>query len=135
MERNSNNNSSRPGWLTANKQFYPFVKSDRDKLKQEMTSAEKILWEHLRSKKLGVKFKRQHIIDSFIPDFVSLSIKLIIEVDGKIHLKKRREDDERTKRLEILGYKVIRFKNEEVENNLNEVLKKIKNNIEKLISK
>jgi len=130
-----NNNSSKPGWNTANRQFYPFVKSDRDRLKQEMTSAEKIFWEQLKSKKLGVKFRRQHIIDCFIPDFVSLSIKLIIEVDGKIHLKKWREDEERTKRLKMLGYKIIRFKNDEVENKLGEVINEIRANIEKLISK
>jgi len=126
------NNSSKPGWNTANKQFYPYLKSDRDRLKLEMTQAEKILWEELRNKKLGVKFRRQHIIDCYIPDFASLSIKLIIEVDGKIHLKRRKEDKERTGRLEMLGYKVIRFRNEEVENDLEKVLTEISLNIEKL---
>lgn len=64
-----------------------------------MTPAELILWEYLRNKKLGVKFRRQHIVDCYIPDFVSLQIKLIIEVDGKIHMKRWKEDLERTRKL------------------------------------
>lgn len=81
------NENLKPRWLTANKEFYRKFKDDRDKLKNKMTSAEKVLWEYLRNKQLGVKFRRQHIIDFYIPDFVALSIKLIIEVDGEIHLK------------------------------------------------
>ncbi len=128
----ADNKSSKPHWNIANGEFYPRVKSVRDELKKEMTPAEKILWEHLRNKKMGVKFRRQHIIDFYIPDFVSLSVKLIIEVDGKIHLKRIKEDRERTRRLEILGYRVIRFRNEEIENNLIYVLTEIKMNIEEL---
>lgn len=124
--------NKKPQWLTANKEFYRKFKNDRDYLKDNMTKAEVILWEQLRNKKLGVKFRRQHIIDFYIPDFVSLSIKLIIEVDGKIHLKQKKEDEERTRRLEVLGFKVICFKNEEVENDLIKVIEKIKFEINKL---
>ena len=131
---NSENKSSKPGWLTANKDFYPPIKSIRDDLKREMTDAEKILWGHLKNKKLGVKFRRQHIVDCYIPDFVSLSINLIIEVDGKIHLKQKNRDIERTKHLERLGYVVLRFTNEEIEENLDKVLQIIMLNIEKLTS-
>jgi very-short-patch-repair endonuclease len=91
-----------------------------------MTPAELILWEQLKNKKLGVKFRRQHVIESYIPDFVALSIKLIIEVDGGIHLKRKKEDAARTKWLNFIGYTVIRFKNEEVENEIDSVLEKIK---------
>ena len=129
---NSENKFTKPGWLTANKDFYPNIKSIRDDLKKEMTKAERILWENLRSKKLGVKFRRQHIVDCYIPDFVSLSIKLIIEVDGKIHLKLKNRDIERTRHLERLGYVIIRFTNEEIEGDLDKVLRIIKMNIEKL---
>lgn len=97
-----------------------------------MTPAEKILWERIRNKQLGVKFRRQHTIETFVPDFVCLSLKLIIEVDGKIHLKKKNEDEERTKYLELLGYKVIRFNNEEVENNIEKVIERIKDEIKKM---
>ena len=95
-----------------------------------MTPAEKLLWERLKAKKLGVKFRRQHIIETFIPDFVALSIKLIVEVDGEIHLKKKLADQERTEILEMSGYKVIRFTNEDVENDIEGVVQKIKNEIE-----
>ena len=124
--------NKRPRWLTANKEFYKRFKYDRERLKNNMTSAEIVLWEYLRNKKLGVKFRRQHIIDFYIPDFVALSIKLIIEVDGKIHLSKKKEDAKRTRLLGIMGYKVIRFTNEEVENNIDMVLSKIKMEIENL---
>ena len=97
-----------------------------------MTPAEKLLWQQLRGKKLGVKFRRQHVIETFIPDFVALSIKLIVEVDGKIHLKQKHRDKERTEFLEMMGYKVIRFTNEEVESDIDEVIRKIKLNIELL---
>ena len=91
-----------------------------------MTPAELILWDHLKNKKLGVKFRRQHIIENYIPDFVALSIKLIIEVDGGIHIKRKNEDAARTKWLNFIGYSVIRFKNEEVENEIESVLDRIK---------
>ena len=97
-----------------------------------MTAAEIKLWHYLRNKKMGVKFRRQHIIEFYISDFVALSIKLIIEVDGKIHLKQQAKDEERTRRLELLGYKIIRFTNEEVEKNIDVVIKVIKENVEEL---
>jgi very-short-patch-repair endonuclease len=132
LEQNSKNNAKNPKWLTANNRFYARYKNKREELKNNMTEAELKLWEHLRNKKLGVKFRRQHVIDFYIPDFVALSIKLIVEVDGKIHLKQKKEDSERAKRLEILGYKIIRFTNDEIENDITKVLNKIKMNIELL---
>ncbi len=125
-------NDKKPRWLTANKEFYRNFKYERERLKENMTSAETKLWEHLKNKKLGVKFRRQHVIENYIPDFVALSIKLIIEVDGGIHIKLKKEDKARTKWLNFIGYSVIRFKNEEIENNIQEVLASIKKEIEKL---
>jgi very-short-patch-repair endonuclease len=132
MSQNSENKPIKPRWLTASKSFYPTYKYERNRLKQNMTPAEVKLWDYLRNKKLGVKFRRQHIIEFYIPDFVSLPIKLIVEIDGKIHLKQNKEDAERTRRLELIGYRVIRFTNEEVEKNIDEVLTVIKKNIEEL---
>jgi len=126
MENKDNNDQIKPRWLTANKEFYRNFKYERERLKTNMTPAELILWEQLKNKKLGVKFRRQHVIESYIPDFVALSIKLIIEVDGGIHIKRKKEDAARTKWLNFIGYSVIRFKNEEVENNIDSVLDKIK---------
>jgi len=125
-----NDKHKRPGWNTANPEFYKDYVEIRRELIKSMTPAEKLLWKRLKAKKLGVKFRRQHIIETFIPDFVALSIKLIVEVDGEIHLKKKIADQERTEILEMSGYKVIRFTNEDVENDIEGVVKKIKNEIE-----
>lgn len=102
MSQNREDKPQKPRWLTASKSFYPTYKNDRMKLKNNMTAAEIKLWHYLRNKKMGVKFRRQHIIEFYISDFVALSIKLIIEVDGKIHLKQQAKDEERTRRLELL---------------------------------
>ena len=91
------------------------------------TNAEKILWDKLNNKQLGVKFRQQHIINKFIVDFCSIEKALIIEVDGEIHEKQKEADEQRTKILENEGYTVIRFTNEEVLNSLDSVLSKIKN--------
>ncbi|VAW25052.1 hypothetical protein MNBD_BACTEROID01-1638 [hydrothermal vent metagenome] len=126
------NEPRKPRWLTANQKYYPNLMEDRKRLKNEMTGAEKVLWEELRNKKLGVKFRRQHVIDCFIPDFVCLPLKLIIEVDGGIHLKQKAKDNMREERLRLLGYSILRFKNEEVINDIKLVCEKIKNSIMKL---
>ena len=91
------------------------------------TKAEKILWDKLSNKQLGMKFRQQHIVNKFVVDFCSIEKGLIIEVDGEIHEKQKEADEQRTKILENEGYAVIRFTNEEVLNNLNFVLTKIKN--------
>ena len=69
------------------------------------------------------------MIECFIPDFVALSCKLIIEVDGEIHNYKKKYDAERELFLVQKGYRIIRFKNDEILNNIETVLKKIKENI------
>jgi len=127
-----NDNKKRPGWHTANSDFYRHYSNARRDLLVSLTPAEKLLWKQLRGKKLGVKFRRQHVIETFIPDFVALSIKLIVEVDGKIHLKQTVSDRERSQLLEMMGYKVIRFTNEEVENEIDKVIRIIKYNIDLL---
>ena len=110
--------------------------ADMDSIAQERgeknaTLAEDILWENIRNKTLGVEFRRQHIIADFIADFVCLDKMLIIEIDGGYHSeRKQKEDDElRTERLNELGFRVIRFFNEEVQFNIEEVLKKIQNTL------
>ena len=97
-------------------------------LRKELTPAEKKLWAYLRGDKLnGVNFRRQHAIGNFIPDFVSIKRRLIIELDGSQHLEQPRfaYDAERSKYFESLGYKVVRFWNNQVENDLNGVIRVI----------
>jgi very-short-patch-repair endonuclease len=90
-----------------------FAKSNR----KALTRAEAKLWQAIRNRKVdGFKFRRQHIIDQYVADFVCLEARLIIEVDGEIHNLKEnpRLDKIRTERLNALGFLVIRFTNEEV---------------------
>jgi methionine--tRNA ligase beta chain len=101
-----------------------FVKEHRS----NPTEAEIALWEMLRGKHLdGYKFRRQHIIGNYIADFVCLSAKLIIEVDGLIHQlpESKKNDAERTAELNKWGFKVIRFNNDETLNNRSHVAEKI----------
>jgi very-short-patch-repair endonuclease len=106
------------------------IKSDKleraKELRQQMTPAEKILWEHLRVNRLnGLHFRRQQIIDGFIVDFYCHAASLVIEVDGKIHEQQIEYDLERDKVLTARGLRSLRFKNEEVINELDQVLVKI----------
>jgi len=129
---NNHNSDKQPGWLTANQNYYPVLKEDREKLKRKMTPFEIILWEELKGKKLGFKFRRQHVIDCFIVDFVCLKLSLIIEIDGGIHKQQIEYDRMREERLKILGYFIIRFTNEEVDNDIEFVIVKIRKYLNRL---
>ena len=95
-------------------------------LRKSQTDAEEIIWEELKSKKLnGLKFRRQVPYDTFVLDFLCPSKKVIIEIDGKIHLKMKIRDRERDELFIEKGYKILRITNEEVLKNLNEVIEKI----------
>lgn len=103
--------------------------SDRRKeLRKNQTSTEEKLWWYLRDKRLGVKFRRQHSVGGYILDFICKEKKLIIEVDGEIHNKKgnKEYDVVRDKYFEELGYRVLRFRNDEVESDVKEIVKEIK---------
>ena len=95
------------------------------KLRKEPTHAERKLWARIRNDQLGVNFRRQHAIGNFIPDFVCVKKKLIIELDGSQHLEQVEYDSERTAFLESKGYRVLRFWNNDVTNNIDTVLNKI----------
>ncbi len=94
-------------------------------LRQNMTKAEKALWNRLNKNQLGVRFKAQHPINIFIADFYCHKHKLVIEVDGDIHKKQKEYDEGRTFELEHFGIEVIRFTNEEIFHNIEEVIRKI----------
>ena len=83
-------------------------------LRKQPTDAEQKLWFHLRGKRFGdVKFKRQKPIGPYVVDFVAVSEKLVIELDGGQHQERAVHDQERTRYLESLGYRVLRFWNNE----------------------
>ncbi|MEW6195336.1 MAG: methionine synthase [Bacteroidota bacterium] len=122
------------GWQTADPILYKKLKEFSEDHRSNPTAAELILWEFLKSKQLeNYKFRRQHIIGSYIVDFVCLSKALVIEIDGLIHqLPENKESDEiRTKWLNKNGFRVIRFTNDEVINNTELVLNKIIESIDK----
>jgi very-short-patch-repair endonuclease len=92
----------------------PNTRTRAIELRKELTPAERKLWSRIRNNQLGVNFRRQHAIGNFIPDFVCIEKKLVIELDGSQHLEQEEYDKERTKYLESQGYKVIRFWNNSV---------------------
>ena len=116
-----------PFFMTGGNNAYRLIEEAK-RMRKEPTDAEAALWELLRDKKLGDKFRRQHLIDDFIVDFVCLSKNLVIEVDGGYHNDptQKEYDQQRTLYLNEKGFKVIRFTNEEVLGNTEAVLTKIK---------
>ena len=101
-------------------------------LRKNMTSAEKILWQELKGRKLnGLKFRRQHPIHFYIADFYCHELKLIIELDGEVHneVLVDEHDKNRTAELDRFGIKIIRFMNDQVLNSLDQTLNTIKSQI------
>lgn len=115
-------------YQTADKKFWPQLKDLSRENRKERTEAENILWQNLRNNKLNAKVRRQHVIDGFIIDFAFLHEHLLIEVDGGYHNDpdQKEYDEARTAFLKESGYRIIRFTNEEVENNISKVLAKIR---------
>ncbi len=104
-------------------------------LRENMTFAEKLLWERLSHKQIaGVRFRCQHPIDIFIADFYCHKAKLVIELDGEIHDQKREYEEGRTADLEKHIIKVLRFKNSEVETGIESVVKIIEDEVKSRIS-
>ena len=98
------------------------------KLRNNPTKAEKVLWDRLKRKQLGVKFRRQHPIYLYIADFYCHENKLVVEVDGDYHLYKRQKekDELREEDIKYFGIEIIRFTDEEVLEKTDEVIEKIK---------
>lgn len=94
--------------------------------RQNMTQVETKLWKRLRANKLnGLHFRRQQVILGFIVDFYCHKYQLIVETDGDVHDSQKEQDVEREKVLTQNGFLIIRFTNAQVENNMEEVLKRI----------
>ena len=97
-------------------------------LRQVSTETEILLWEKLRNRKLnGLKFRRQQPINRYIADFYCHEKKFFIELDGNVHDKKENIEYDKARTLDIQGLNinVIRFRNEEVKNDVEKVLQKI----------
>lgn len=116
------------GYETTDAATYKLLLEKAKYMRNHPTDAESILWNYLSGGKLGIHFRRQHPIWGYIPDFVCLRKKLIVEIDGGYHLEgeQPQKDDERAKALEEQGYFVLRFTNEEVLGDTEEVVEVIK---------
>ena len=114
------------GYMTGGNNSHLLIEKAKE-MRNNMTDAEKLLWDALGAKNTGDKFRRQHVIGDFIADFVCLPKRLIIEVDGGYHNDDTQQslDEQRTKILNHLGFEVIRFTNEEVLGNLDGVVNQI----------
>ena len=126
----------RKKYMTARPSTYRLLKELQIQNKKHATEAERAIWESLRGKKLNYKFRRQHVIDEFIVDFICIEKKLIIEVDGGYHttIEQKEADALRTKILNEIGFKVIRFTNEQVLGDTDNVLRYITKCLESLPS-
>ena len=95
-------------------------------LRKSMTEAERTLWHILRNRQISnLKFRRQHPFGDYILDFVCLESKLVIEVDGGQHAEHAEYDEFRTQRLQTAGFRILRFWNNEVLQNIEAVKVKI----------
>ena len=91
-------------------------------LRQRMTPAERVLWGRLRSRQVGgFKFRRQHPLGPYIADFYRAEAKLVVELDGGIHRGQREDDAIRTAQFEAFRYRVLRFSNDQVLGNFDDL--------------
>ena len=104
------------------------LRGRRRDLRKRSTPQEKILWEELRNNKLEVKFRRQFSVGGYILDFCCARKRLGVEIDGPIHdtVGQKSYDKLRDKLTRELGFKIARFTNKEIENDLVIVVKKIR---------
>lgn len=115
-------------YQTADPLLYSLLKEHAWQNRSNPTEAENLLWQYLKADGMGVTFKRQHIIGVYIVDFVCLSKKLVIELDGGYHQlpNQKISDAERSEWLESRGFRVLRLTNEALFGNIDGALNKIK---------
>jgi cyclase len=96
-------------------------------LRRHQTFAEEIVWNYLRTKPLGFKFRRQHPFSNYILDFYCHALKLVIEVDGSIHELEevKKNDQARQKHLEEKGMTILRFNNDNIRLKPEEIIQTI----------
>ena len=106
------------------------------KLRNNLTASEELLWMYLRKGINGYKFRRQHSLNNYIVDFFCFKAKLVIEIDGSVHNRTDVIENDliRQKDLENLGYKVIRFSNFEIHNNIDKIIDIISEKINNIIN-
>jgi len=103
-------------------------------LRRDMTVTEKIIWDRVCKNQLGVRIRRQHPVWKFIADFYCHEVKLVIEIDGGIHLRSENKEHDISRDIILKEFKIeiLRFSNDEVINEPGLVIEKIKRTIETL---
>lgn len=100
------------------------------------TESESHLWEAIRSKRLGVVFRRQVVVaGKYIADFLAPSVKVIVEVDGGYHASRRAADARRDRELDRLGYTVVRLDAEQVNHALPQAVEAVREAVERTRSR
>lgn len=122
----------RPVQFTTTSSKWRELKQIARDMRQQPTKAENHLWQYLRNRQInGARFRRQHSIGSFVVDFVCISQRLIIEVDGSIHDLEEQQsyDMQRQSFLEEQGFRVIRFTNDQILQDIQLVIESIANDL------
>jgi len=123
-KHNNNNNNNNRITKTVHSTNYA------RQLRKKSTNAERLMWSHLRNRNLeGIKFRRQQPFGPYIVDFISVEKKLVIELDGGQHAMNKELDRNRDKFIESEGYRTLRFWNNEVFQNTEGVLERIRQEI------
>ena len=120
--------TSPPGYHHADPFLYRILEEEAKRMRRFPTEAESILWEAVRRKQLGLRFRRQYVIYGYIVDFVCLPLKLIIEADGEYHFTEEQQeiDQGRHDFLVSKGFCLLRFTNQEIVTDIEQVKYKIK---------
>ena len=115
-------------YRTSSPDRYELLKAFSRENRKNATLAEKMLWEHLKNDDLGSRVLRQYIIGDYIVDFLLPYYNLVIEVDGGYHAERQQAEDDkvRSEALNSMGLYVIRFSNEQVLYETDDVLNRIK---------
>ena len=109
--------------IITGQRVHPEMLRRAKEMRQNMTPAERKLWQRLRAGRLeGFHFRRQQVIDGYITDFYCHAAGLVIEVDGDVHLEQQEYDRERDKHLSARGLRVLRFYNTDVNIDIEAVL-------------
>ena len=122
------------GYCTTDGSNYKLILEQAKRMRNNPTEAEAVLWDYLKGNGLNVHFRQQHPICGYIPDFVCLRLKIIIEIDGGYHFEGEQpeQDKQRQDYLENEGFSFLRFTNEEVLYDTEETLGIIKDYIEEI---
>lgn len=122
------------GYTTTDGTTYQLLLEKAKKMRNNPTEAESLLWQFLRGNGLKEHFRQQHPICGYIPDFVCLRLRLIIEIDGGYHSEGEQQEQDKIRQdyLEKEGFSFLRFTNEEVLYDTDETIEIIKDTIEEL---